>query len=387
MNNEYKLEELYELQMGKTPSRNDVSLWQTRDAKWISVGDLSNCGKYIYDTKEYLSDKAIQESHIKEIPAETLVMSFKLSLGKTAITKEKMYSNEAIMAFIDKHTVPLLNDYMYYLLSAKNWDEGTNKAVLGKTLNKATLSNIKVKIHPLPQQEKIASTLDKITSLISLHQKQLAKLDELVKARFVEMFGDTESNSKHIEIRKLGSISEKISDGVHAKPEYTVDGKPFLSVININTGKIVFDNCKYVSEESYKKMIKSTFPEKGDVLYTKVGATYGIPAYVDTDRKFCLYVSVCLIKPKHDEINSRFLSLQMGMPFIKHQADKRIKGIGVPDLHLNQIKDFDILCPRREDQEKYVDFAHKVEEAKKPIQESLNRLQTLKASLMQEYFS
>ena len=57
-------------------------------------------------------------------------------------------------------------------------------------------------------------------------------------------------------------------------------------IIIINHGKIVFDNCKYVSEESYKKMIKSTFPEKGDVLYTKVGATYGIPAYVDTDRKF-----------------------------------------------------------------------------------------------------
>lgn len=278
--------------------------------------------------------------------------------------------------------------YLYYALQSMTEDlqaKGTGSTF--KAISKKVLEDVQIPIVTLPQQEKIASTLDKITSLISLHQKQLAKLDELVKARFVEMFGDTESNSKHIEIRKLGSISEKISDGVHAKPEYTVDGKPFLSVININTGKIVFDNCKYVSEESYKKMIKSTFPEKGDVLYTKVGATYGIPAYVDTDRKFCLYVSVCLIKPKHDEINSRFLSLQMGMPFIKHQADKRIKGIGVPDLHLNQIKDFDILCPRREDQEKYVDFAHKVEEAKKPIQESLNRLQTLKASLMQEYFS
>ena len=278
--------------------------------------------------------------------------------------------------------------YLYYALQSMTEDlqaKGTGSTF--KAISKKVLEDVQIPIVTLPQQEKIANTLDKITSLISLHQKQLAKLDELVKARFVEMFGDTESNSKHIEIRKLGSISEKISDGVHAKPEYTVDGKPFLSVININTGKIVFDNCKYVSEESYKKMIKSTFPEKGDVLYTKVGATYGIPAYVDTDRKFCLYVSVCLIKPKHDEINSRFLSLQMGMPFIKHQADKRIKGIGVPDLHLNQIKDFDILCPRREDQEKYVDFAHKVEEAKKPIQESLNRLQTLKASLMQEYFS
>ena len=79
-----------------------------------------------------------------------------------------------------------------------------------------------------------------------------------------------------------------------------------------------------MSEEAYKKMIKSTHPENGDVLYTKVGATYGIPAYVDTDKEFCLYVSVCLIKPKHERINARFLSIQMGMPSIKHQADARI---------------------------------------------------------------
>ena len=147
-----------------------------------------------------------------------------------------------------------------------------------------------------------------------------------------------------------------------------------------------FTDCKFVSEEAYQKMIKSTYPQKGDVLYTKVGATYGIPAYVDTDREFCLYVSVCLIKPNHDRINSRFLALQMAMPFIKHQADSRIKGIGVPDLHLNQISEFDIICPPREQQKQFVWFVEQADKSKLFIQQGLEKLETLKKSLMQQYF-
>ena len=182
------------------------------------------------------------------------------------------------------------------------------------------------------EQKSIAEILSKMDSLISLRKQQLAKLDELIKARFVEMFGDPVTNPKGYEKYKLENLARKISDGVHSKPDYTETGRPFLSVVNINKGVINFKNCKYVSEDAYQKMIKSTHPERGDVLYTKVGATYGIPAYVDTDIAFCLYVSVCLIKPKREVINPRFLSLSMEMPYVKHQADRRIKGIGVPDL-------------------------------------------------------
>ena len=148
------------------------------------------------------------------------------------------------------------------------------------------------------------------------------------------MFGDPVTNPKAWAIVKLKSISQKISDGVHAKPIYTTEGKPFISVVNITRGFVDFTNCKYVSEEAYAQMIRSTQPEKGDILYTKVGATYGIPAYIDTDKEFCLYVSVCLIKPLHDKVNAKFLSHSMAMPYIKRQADQRIKGIGVPDLHI-----------------------------------------------------
>ena len=112
---EYRLDELFDLQMGKTPSRNNPEYWNSEDHKWISIGDLSKGGKYILDTKEYLSDKAVQESGISCIPANTVIMSFKLSIGKTAITKEPIYSNEAIMSFRDKHLVELLPDYIFYI--------------------------------------------------------------------------------------------------------------------------------------------------------------------------------------------------------------------------------------------------------------------------------
>ena len=181
------------------------------------------------------------------------------------------------------------------------------------------------------------------------------------------MFGDTEINNKGYEVKKLNDLSEKISDGVHAKPKYTESGKAFLSVVNINSGKIDFDGCKYVSEEDYRRMIQATHPEKGDILYTKVGATYGIPAFVDTDRDFCLYVSVALIKPKHDVINSEFLSISMAQPYIKRQADSRIRGIGVPDLHLNQIKEFNVIVPPRNEQDRFVDFVHQVDKSKSAV--------------------
>ena len=255
-----------------------------------------------------------------------------------------------------------------------------------KHITKPRFDNTPFPLPPLDIQKKIAANLDKVTRTIDICNSILEKLDLLVKSQFVEMFGDPETNTCLYPTVKLKDLSVKISDGVHAKPEYTETGRPFLSVVNINRKKVDFTNCKFVSEEAYQKMIKTTHPEKGDVLYTKVGATYGIPAYVDTDTEFCLYVSVCLIKPNHKLINSKFLALQMDMPFIKHQADKRIKGIGVPDLHLNQISEFEIICPPRELQNQFAAFVEKTDKSKLAVKKVLEKAEALKNALMQEYF-
>lgn len=193
----YKLKDIFDLQMGKTPSRNNIEYWNTNDYKWVSIADLTKTDKYIYDTKEYLSKKAVNESGIKIIPANTVIMSFKLSIGKTAITAEDMYSNEAIMAFHDKHIVEILPEYIFYLFKYKNWDDGSNKAVMGKTLNKAILSEVEIDICSIEEQRKIVNVLDKIMNLISARKKELSYLDTFTKARFVELFGDPIRNTQN----------------------------------------------------------------------------------------------------------------------------------------------------------------------------------------------
>ena len=276
-------------------------------------------------------------------------------------------------------------DYLCYSLMFYDVSGLVNGATRQK-LTQSDMQKMEIPLRTMVEQKKIVCRLNKLTELISLRKQQLAKLDELVKARFVEMFGDPVTNPKGYEKYKLENLARKISDGVHSKPDYTETGRPFLSVVNINKGVINFKNCKYVSEDAYQKMIKSTHPERGDVLYTKVGATYGIPAYVDTDIAFCLYVSVCLIKPKREVINPRFLSLSMEMPYVKHQADRRIKGIGVPDLHLNQISEFEILCPPLKEQDIFIYFVERLDEEKRVVQQSLDKLELMKKALMQEYF-
>ena len=179
----YKLKDIFDLQMGKTPSRNNADYWNSKDNKWISIADLSKVDMYISETKEYLSDRAIKESGIKIIPANTVIMSFKLSLGKTAITTQDMYSNEAIMAFHDKHVVRMLPEYIFYILKYKNWDVESNKAVMGKTLNKATLSNVEIEICSIEKQIEIIQVLNKMMEIMSGKRKELKFLDDLIKAR------------------------------------------------------------------------------------------------------------------------------------------------------------------------------------------------------------
>ena len=165
---EYKLAELFDLQMGKTPSRNNPLYWNSNDNAWVSIADLSETdGKYVTRTKEFLTDKAVVESGIKKIPANTVIMSFKLSIGKVAITPVAMYSNEAIMAFIDKGIEKIVPDYLYYLFLHKNWNKGTNKAVMGITLNKRILSDTSIYLHSIEEQKAIIEILDKVTDLIA----------------------------------------------------------------------------------------------------------------------------------------------------------------------------------------------------------------------------
>ena len=369
---------------GTTPKSSCPEYWDG-DINWVTPAELNDESDVIYESQRKITKQAVMDSSLKAFPAGTVLLSSRAPIGKVAIAGTEMYCNQGFKNLICSDAI--YNRYLYHFLKSKTeYLNSLGRGATFKEISKSIVEEIEIPLPQMEEQRRIAALLDKVSDLIAKRRAQLDKLDLLVKARFVEMFEDPEENPRGYEKRKLGSLARKISDGVHAKPEYTETGRPFLSVVNINKGIINFEGCKFVSEEAYQKMIKSTHPERGDILYTKVGATYGIPAYVDTDTEFCLYVSVCLIKPRHDEIDSKFLAISMSMPYIKCQADSRIKGIGVPDLHLNQINEFDILCPPRSEQEAFVGFVAHMDKSKLMIQQSLEKMETLKKALMQQYF-
>ncbi|WP_347284181.1 restriction endonuclease subunit S [Lactobacillus taiwanensis] len=135
---------------------------------------------------------------------------------------------------------------------------------------------------------------------------------------------------------KIGYLIYKLSDGAHKTPRYTSTGVPFLSVKDMSRGQIDFGNCKYISEEDHEILYKRCDPKKGDILLSKVGTT-GVPALVDTEKKFDLFVSVALLKFNHNYIDPLYLKYLIESPIVQIQAKRNTRGVGNKNWVLRDI--------------------------------------------------
>ena len=383
----YKLKEIFDLQMGKTPSRNNTGYWNTNDYKWISIADLTKTGKYISETKEYLSESAVGDSGIKVIPANTVVMSFKLSIGKTAITAEDMYSNEAIMAFRDKHVVEILPEYIYYMFKYKNWDEGSNKAVMGKTLNKATLSEVEIEICSIMKQRKIVNVLDEMSLVLEKREDELGALDNLIKARFVEMFGDPITNPKGWDIVELGELTDIGSSKRIFEKEYVSEGIPFYrtkEIVELSKGNSVSTEL-FITEERFAE-IKEKYgaPKTGDLLISAVG-TIGVIWIVDGKNDFYFKDGNLIRVDGSEKFNSVYMKnlLEYLIDGYKKQMSTGTAYAALTISGLTKMKVYDIPM---ELQNQFADFVHQVDKSKVAVQKALTETQLLFDSLMQQYF-
>ena len=381
----YKLKDLFDLQMGKTPSRNNSDYWNTEEYKWISIGDLSKTGKYISNTSEHLSKLAIEESGIKLIPANTVIMSFKLSIGKVAITAEDMYSNEAIMAFHDKHVIDILPEYIFYMFKYKNWDEGSNKAVMGKTLNKATLSEVEIEICSVEEQRKIVGILDKMMSVLEARENELDLLDTLIKARFVEMFGDPVHNPygwNKTELKELADLKIGPFGSLLHKEDYIEGGHALVNPSHIVDGRIIIDSKLTVSEDKYEEL--SAYHLKvGDVVMGRRGEM-GRCAVVEEEGLLCGTGSL-LIRPK-GKVTADYIQKIISYPTFKKTIEDMAVGQTMPNLNVPIVSGFRIITPPIEVQNSYYDFVAQVNKSKVAVQKALDEAQLLFDSLMQEYF-
>ena len=273
---------------------------------------------------------------------------------------------------------------MEYMNLSKYFSGATIPHIYFKDYQKETLP-----LPPLDEQRCIAATLDKVTDLISKRRQQLDKLDELVKARFVEMFGDPESNDKNLPVLPMSKICSVGSSKRIYQSEQSSFGVPFWRISDltnlITTGTVTSE--LYIPEERYKKLkSQGQVPAPGDILITSRG-TLGQCYIVKANDKFYFQDGmISWLSGYVDGVTPLYISYLFMMPGFRKQIDSMQAGSTVAYLSIAMIKKLKVMLPDIESQQQFASFVGKTEKAKTTISRSLEKLETLKKALMQEYF-
>ena len=340
-----KLGDVFDLQMGKTPLRENKLYWDKGEYHWISISDMNFSEKYISSTKEKITELAVKKSGIKIIPKNTVIMSFKLSIGKVKIVNKDIYSNEAIMAFIPKTNNYIDENFLYYSLKSVRWNEGINKAVKGLTLNKTLISQKEIFLPNLAIQQEIASNLDSIADFLDLRKKQLNYLEELSKSLF------TKFNKNGVE-KQLNDVADIIMGQSPLSQSYNKDkkGLPFYQ------GKTEFSDI-YIKEPTVYCNSPIKVVEENDILMS-VRAPVG-DVNIAT-QKSCIGRGLASIKPKKIDYLYLFYLL-------KEQKSK-IEKIGVGStfkaINKNNISTLKISIVEKDKQNKIRNYLSSIEKLK-----------------------
>lgn len=358
---------------------NDLFLDDTKNGRKITKDNYLNIGEYpiIDQGQQYIAGFADEsEGLYSNVPAiifgdhtriiKYVDMPFFLGADGVKLLKSKISD-------IDYK-------YLYYfMLTANIPNTGYNRHF-------KWLKDLKIPLPPLEVQKKIADILDKASELIEKRKTQIAKLDELTKSVFIDMFGDPVTNPKGWEIKKLDDIALRITDGTHQSPKFYDEGIPFLLISNIVNNKIEYKTKKFISKDEYEHLIKRTPIEIGDVLLTIVGS-YGNAAVVLSEKKFCFQRHIAYIKPKKDILNSNFLHTSLLSTYVKRQLDEKVKGIAQKTLNLSELKQIQVNLPPIDLQNEFAEVVEKIEEQKSLLNQGLEKLELNYKSLMQKLFN
>lgn len=316
------------------------------------------------------------------IPAGTVVFAKigeAIKLNRRSITNcECLIDNNAMG--IRPHVHHVLLDYFFHFICNVRM-ETLAEATTVPSIKKSVIEKIEIPVPTLKEQQRIATELNHVDNLLSLRKQQLAKLDELVKSRFVEMFGDTASS----DWRTMAEICSIITDGTHQPPKFVSDGIPFLFVSNITRNILTYNAEKFIDEQTYHELIKRTPIEIGDILLSTVGS-YGHPAVVKEPTRFCFQRHIAYLKPKADMVDSDYLHGAILSSIVQAQIEEKVKGIAQKTLNLSEIRTIRVPVPEIHMQRAFAHFAAETDKSKLSVQQSIDQLETLKKSLMQKYF-
>lgn len=377
-----KLGEVCTIVSGSTPKTSVTSYWDG-NIKWITPAELNEDTFYIMDSVRHITEEGKEKTGLSYLPAGTVILSSRAPIGKTAIAGCEMCCNQGFKNLICSDAI--YNEYLYFFLKSKtDYLNSLGRGATFKEISKSIVESIEIPLPEVNQQKEIAEKFKKLEQLISLRKQQLAKLDELVKARFVEMFGDPVNNPMNYPKSHLGKVCD-VRDGTHDSPEYYDVGYPLVTSKNVTGGKIDLSECNLISEDDYKKICERSKVDRGDIIMPMIG-TVGKPVIVNIEPMFAIK-NVALIKftPNSLVINIYIKTLLESDYFDRAVLDK-IRGGTQKFIALGDIRKLEIILPDLKHQQCFSAFVERVNQQKQTVQQSLEKLELMKKALMQEYF-
>lgn len=316
-------------------------------------------------------------------PAETVIIGRKGSINKPIFADMPFWNVDTAFGLCaDK--AKLFPKYLYYF--CVNFDfERLNTTVTIPSLTKSNLLNIEIPLPPLDEQRRIAAVLDKVSDLIAKRRKQLDKLDELVKARFVEMFGDPVRNPHNwikVPLSQLADIHIGPFGSLLHKEDYIENGHPLINPSHIIDGKIQPDNRLTIPNQKYGELAPYHL-KIGDIVMGRRGEM-GRCAVVLQEGLLCGTGSL-IIHPL-GKVTADFIQKIISFPSFKKTIEDMAVGQTMPNLNVPIVSTLQIIKPPMEVQDRYYKFVSQNDKSKLTIQQSLDKMETLKKALMQEYF-
>lgn len=374
-----KLGDICSIVSGTTPKSNRPEYWDG-DINWVTPAELNDDSDIIYESQRKITEQAVQDSSLKPFPAGTVLLSSRAPIGKVAIAGVEMYCNQGFKNLICSNRI--YNRYLYHFL--KNSTEYLNSLGRGATfkeISKSIVENIEIPLPPLDEQRRIAAVLDKVSGLIAKRRAQLAKLDELVKARFVEMFGDPSANSQWPTQRlsKLGELNRGVSKHrPRNDPDLLGGPYPLIQTGDVsNSGLYISD---YSSTYSELGLAQSRLWKEGTLCIT-IAANIAQTSILAFDA--CFPDSVVGFLPG-EKTNAVFVHYWFS--FFQKILEEQAPQVAQKNINLKILSDLDVIVPPYNLQADFSDFVGQIEKSKLTIQQSLDKLEVLKKALMQEYF-
>lgn len=357
-----RLSDIALIQSGGTPKRSNSLYWENGNIPWVKIGDIKS--KYLKECEEFITVEGLKNSSAKIFNKGSILYTIFATLGEVAILDIDAATNQAIAGITVQDKRVNVEYLYYYLKSIKHDVNNLGRGVAQNNINLSILKNLSIPIRSDCEQIKIVNCLNFVTKIIEQKNRQLNLLDELVKSRFVELFGTYPANEKRW---ATGKVRDVILEAKYGSSRPAVDGGkyPYLRMNNITyDGELDLSDIKFINIPD-KELPKCTV-KRGDVLFNRTNSKelVGKTCVYNRDEMMVLAGFVIRIRV-NDKVLPEFLSAFLNTDFSKQMLSNMCKNaIGQANINSQEMQNIGIYIPPIERQRKFVFMKNKIDKSR-----------------------